>query len=276
MNQVTIQDIVIGDNTPLAFFAGPCVIESRDHTMRMAELLREISVETETSIIYKASFDKANRSSIKSFRGPGVEKGAKILGEVRDTFDMPVITDVHEPWQVDIVKPVADVLQIPAFLCRQTDLVVKIAESGRVVNVKKGQFLSPWDIEQVINKIKFAGNEQILITERGTSFGYNNLVSDMRTIPIMQSYGYPVVFDATHSAQLPGGEGETSGGMRTYIPPVARAAVAAGANAIFMEVHDDVENAKSDATTQWPVEKTKILIQQLKRIHELTDTMEDV
>ena len=276
MKTVSVQNIEIGEKSPLAFFAGPCVIESRDHTLRMAEFIKKLGEETGASMIFKASYDKANRSSVESYRGPGVEEGARIFEDVAAAFEIPIITDVHEPWQVDIIKDVVDVLQVPAFLCRQTDLVVSIAESQRVVNVKKGQFLAPWDMEQVIGKITSAGNEQILITERGASFGYNNLVSDMRAIPIMQDFDYPVVFDATHSAQLPGGQGETSGGMRSMIPYLSRASVAAGANAIFMEVHDNPEQARSDSATQWPLDKAKILIQQLQEIRTLVKGMEDI
>jgi len=274
MTQVDVKDITIGPGAPLTVIAGPCVIESRDHVLRMAEAVRNLGEETGVPVIFKTSYDKANRSSIHSYRGPGVEDGAAILREIREEFALPVLTDVHEPRQVELIATVADVLQIPAFLCRQTDLVLTIAKTGRVVNVKKGQFLAPWDLEQVIGKITSTGNEQILITERGTSFGYNNLVSDMRSIPIMKQFGYPVVFDATHSAQLPGGSGDRTGGMREYIPPVARAAVAAGADAVFMEVHDNVDEARSDAATQWPLEKAKDLILQLRRIHEATGEME--
>lgn len=276
MKTVRVRNIEIGEGKPLAFMAGPCVIESRDHAMRMADQLKELFSELDTPFIFKASYDKANRSSIDSYRGPGLEKGAKILGEIREAFDLPILTDVHEPYQVEVIAEVADMMQVPAFLCRQTDLVLAIAESGKVVNVKKGQFLAPWDIKPVIEKIERAGNEQILITERGASFGYNNLVSDMRAFPIMKKYGYPVVMDATHSAQLPGGLGNATGGQREYIPQVARAAAAAGANAIFMEVHDDVENAKSDTTTQWPLEKTRALVQQLQSVHELISGMEEL
>ncbi len=273
MKTVTVRDIRISDTSPLAFIAGPCVIESRDHVLAMAEKLATIAEATNAPLIFKASYDKANRSSIESFRGPGLEKGADILAEVRSEFSLPILTDVHESWQVKVIAEVADVLQIPAFLSRQTDLITSVAESGVVVNIKKGQFMAPWDIEQAILKIEAAGNRQILITERGASFGYNNLVSDMRAIPIMREYGYPVVFDATHSAQLPGGEGTHTGGMRQHIPPVARAAVAAGANAVFMEVHDNVDNAKSDSTTQWPLEKAKDLMIQLQKIRSAVQEM---
>lgn len=274
MKKISIQEIIIGPGMPLAFFAGPCVIESRDHVMRMAEAVAGFAQKTGAPMIFKASYDKANRTSAEAFRGPGVEQGAEILEEVKEQFALPVLTDVHEPWQVEIIAPVADVLQVPAFLCRQTDLVLAVANSGRVVNVKKGQFLSPWDMEQVIQKVTSTGNEQLLVTERGASFGYNNLVSDLRAIPIMQAFGYPVVFDATHSAQLPGGEGTQSGGMRQYIPYVARGAVAAGANAIFMEIHDDVEHARSDAATQWPLHKTRQLIEQLQALYSVTQSLE--
>jgi len=242
----------------------------------MAEAIAKLSEQTAAPMVFKVSYDKANRSSVKSFRGPGVEEGARILQEVSSQFNLPVLTDVHAVWEVEMIAEVADVLQIPAFLCRQTDLVIAIAESGRVVNVKKGQFLAPWDIEQIIHKITTTGNEQILITERGASFGYNNLVSDMRAIPIMKQFGFPVVFDATHSAQLPGGLGDTTGGMREYIAPVARAAVAAGANAVFMEVHNDVDHAKSDAATQWPLDKAEALIKQLQKVYAITRELEDL
>jgi len=276
MKSVHINDIEIGAGAPLAFMAGPCVIESRDHAMRMAEQLKELFASLDAPLIFKSSYDKANRSSIDSFRGPGVEEGAKILGEIREQFDLPILTDVHEPYQVEIIAEVADIMQVPAFLSRQTDLILAIAESGKVVNVKKGQFLAPWDIEQVIKKIESTGNEQILITERGASFGYNNLISDMRAFPMMKKFGYPVILDATHSAQLPGGLGDATGGQREFIPYIARAAIAAGANAVFMEVHDDVENAKSDATTQWPLQKTETLVKQLQEIYEVTKNMGDL
>jgi len=276
MKTVTIQNIRIGAETPLAFLAGPCVIESREHVLRMAEEIKNLSEDTNAPIVFKTSYDKANRSSIDSYRGPGIEEGARILEEVKIQFGLPLLTDVHELWHVEILRDFVDVMQIPAFLCRQTDLVVAIAESGCVVNVKKGQFLAPWDIEQVIGKITSTGNDQILLTERGVSFGYNNLVSDMRAIPIMKQFGYPVVFDATHSAQLPGGLGDATGGMREFITPVTRAAIAAGANAVFLEIHDDVENALSDSTTQWPLEKARELIQQLQEVYEVTRNMEDL
>lgn len=276
MKHVIIGDITVHQDAPLAFFAGPCVIESRDHVMEMAESVVRLGQSTGAPMIFKTSYDKANRSSIHSYRGPGVKEGAGILREIKERFGIPVLTDVHEPQEVEIIAEVADILQIPAFLCRQTDLVLSVAESGRVVNVKKGQFLSPWDVEQVIEKILSTGNEQILITERGTSFGYNNLVNDMRAIPIMREYGFPVVFDATHSAQLPGGAGSTAGGMRTYIPPVARAAVAAGADAVFMEIHDNPDGARSDAATQWPLSRAESLIRQLQQVYETIRGMDEL
>jgi len=276
VNSVTIQHITIGSNAPLAFIAGPCVIESRDHALRMAEALARMAEDVSVPLIFKSSYDKANRTSVHSYRGPGVEPGIKILEEVKNQFHLPILTDVHEPWQVEIAAEVVDVLQVPAFLSRQTDLILAVAESGRVVNIKKGQFLAPWDIRQVIEKVESTGNKQILITERGTSFGYNNLVSDMRAIPMMQAFGYPVVFDATHSAQFPGGEGSQTGGLRRYIPTLSRAAVAAGANAVFMEVHDQVDAAKSDAATQWPLEKTRSFMQQLQQIYDITSQLEAV
>ncbi len=276
MTPVSIQHITIGNKAPLVFIAGPCVIESRDHVLSMAEALARITEEVSVPLVFKSSYDKANRSSLHAYRGLGVERGIEILGEVKDQFSLPILTDVHETWQVEIAAEVVDVLQVPAFLSRQTDLILAAAESGRVVNIKKGQFLAPWDIRLVLEKVESTGNRQILITERGTSFGYNNLVADMRAIPLMQEFGYPVVFDATHSAQLPGGEGSHTGGLREYIPAVARAAVAAGANGIFMEVHDNVDRAKSDAATQWPLEKTRSLIQQLHHIYSVITEMEEL
>lgn len=276
MNPVSIQHITIGSAAPLVFIAGPCVIESRDHVLGMAEALARIADEVSVPLVFKSSYDKANRSSIHSYRGPGIERGIKILGEVKNQFHLPILTDVHESWQVEIAAEVVDVLQVPAFLSRQTDVILAAAESKRVVNIKKGQFLAPWDIRQVIEKVESTGNDQILITERGASFGYNNLVADMRAIPVMQEFGYPVIFDATHSAQLPGGAGSHTGGLRQYIPAVARAAVAAGANAVFVEVHDNVNKAKSDAATQWPLEKTQRLIQQLQCIYDVTSKMEEL
>src|SRR5918995_3564106 len=248
MKLVDISNFKTGAGRPLAVIAGPCVIESQESALRHAALLKEAADRAGVPYIFKSSYDKANRSSATSFRGPGLDTGLEILAEVKRKVGVPILTDVHESGQVAAVKQVADVLQIPAFLCRQTDFVVAVAKSGKIVNVKKGQFLAPWDIRNVVEKIRSTGNEQILLTERGVSFGYNNLVSDMRSLVVMRELGYPVVFDATHSLQLPGGLGTASGGDRKYIPALARAGTAAGIDALFMEVHQDPDHALSDGT----------------------------
>jgi 2-dehydro-3-deoxyphosphooctonate aldolase (KDO 8-P synthase) len=242
------------------------VIEERESALRHASKLTEIARRAGVPFIYKSSYDKANRTSLESYRGPGIEEGLKILAEVKKEFGVPILTDVHEKDQVDMAKAVVDVLQIPAFLCRQTDFVIAVAQAGRVVNVKKGQFLAPWDIRNVVEKIVSTGNEQILLTERGASFGYNNLVSDMRSLVIMRELGYPVVFDATHSLQLPGGLGKASGGQRQYIAPLARAGVAVGIDALFMEVHEDPDRALSDGPNSLPLSKLEGLLKQIKQI----------
>jgi len=267
MPDVRLHSMSIGRRHPLVFFLGPCVIESRDHTLFMAEKIKEIAEKLGISSVFKASFDKANRSSIDSFRGPGLEEGLKILSEVKNRFHLPVLTDVHETIQVSAVAEVADVIQIPAFLCRQTDLLVAAGKTGRVINVKKGQFIAPDDMVHIVKKIESTGNRQILLTDRGTSFGYDGLIADVRAVPIMHKSGYPVIFDATHSAQIPGGK--TTGGKRQYIPHVSRAMVAAGADGIFMEVHDNVDRAKSDRATQYPLKQLPGLIRQLCEIREL-------
>lgn len=252
-----------------AFFliAGPCVIESETHAMKMAEAISVIAQKLDLPYIFKASYDKANRSSINSFRSLGLEEGLRILEKIKREISVPVLTDIHESNQVAAVAAVVDVLQIPAFLCRQTDLLIAAAESGRVVNVKKGQFLAPWEMRNVVKKIEATGGRELMLTERGSSFGYNNLVVDMRSLPIMRSFGYPVVYDATHSLQLPGGLGEATAGMAEYIPNLARAAVACGIDGLFMEVHDNPAQALSDATTQFPLEKLEGLLAKLVRVH---------
>ncbi len=243
---VKIGDVEVGADRPLAVIAGPCVIESRESALKHAARLKEACDRVGVPFIFKSSFDKANRSSGKSYRGPGLQLGLEILAEVKKKVGVPVLTDVHEKEQVGPAKDVVDILQIPAFLCRQTDFVLAVAESRRVVNVKKGQFLAPWDMANVAEKILSTGNDKILLTERGVSFGYNNLVSDMRSLVVMRELGYPVVFDATHSLQLPGGLGHASGGERKFIPYLARAGVAAGVDVLFMEVHEDPDHALSD------------------------------
>lgn len=244
--QVKIKDFFVGKNESLTLFSGPCVIESLEHTLYTAERIKQITDSLPVNLVFKASYDKANRSSIESYRGPGIDEGLRILEEVKKQFDLPVVTDVHTPEEAIKAAEVCDVLQIPAFLCRQTDLLVAAAKTGRVIKVKKGQFMAPWDMKNVVDKIVSTGNHQIILTDRGTSFGYNNLVSDMRAIPIMDALGFPVCFDASHSVQLPGGEGSHSGGQREFIPTLARAAVAAGAHSLFIEAHPNPEEAMSD------------------------------
>lgn len=262
-------NVEIGGDRPLAIIAGPCVIESKESALRHAEALKTTADRVGVPYIFKSSYDKANRSSVNSFRGLGIIQGLAILSEVKRQIGVPILTDVHEIDQVGAVKEVADILQIPAFLCRQTDFVVAVAQSGNVVNVKKGQFLAPWDMVNIIEKIRSTGNERILLTERGASFGYNNLVSDMRSLVVMHELGYPVVFDATHSLQLPGGLGNASGGERKFIPALARAGVAAGVDALFMEVHEDPDHALSDGPNSLALEHFGKVIEAVKAIDAL-------
>jgi len=266
---VKVGDIEIGAGRPLAVIAGPCVIESRESALRHASLLKEAADRVGVPYIFKSSYDKANRSSLDSYRGPGLERGLEILAEVKKQIGVPVLTDVHEIKQVASAKDAVDILQIPAFLCRQTDFVIAVAQSGKVINVKKGQFLAPWDMRNVVEKISSTGNQQILLTERGVSFGYNNLVSDMRSLVVLRELGYPVVFDATHSLQLPGGLGKASGGERKYIGPLARAGVAAGVDALFMEVHEDPDRALSDGPNSLPLKDFEALLRTIKEIDRL-------
>ena len=268
MKEVKIGNVTFSEKH-LGIIAGPCVIESRDHSLRMANEIKKISDDIELPIIFKSSFDKANRTSIKSFRGLGIEEGIKILSDVKAETELPVITDIHNADQAKVVAEVVDVIQIPAFLSRQTDILIAASNTGKPVNIKKGQFLAPWDVEHIVQKIEETGHSNILLTDRGTQFGYNNLVADMRAIPLMKKYGYPVVFDATHSAQLPGASGGHSSGMRDMIPTLARSAVAAGCSGVFMEVHDKVDSAKSDAATQWPLSQLKDLLIDLINIHNV-------
>ncbi|MEK9832237.1 MAG: 3-deoxy-8-phosphooctulonate synthase [Rhodospirillaceae bacterium] len=245
--QVRIGDITVGGDLPLTLIAGPCQLESRDHGLEMSAALKEMAEKLGVGLIYKTSFDKANRTSIKTARGLGIEKSLPIMAEIRETTGLPILTDVHDPGHCAAVAEVVDVLQIPAFLCRQTDLVVAAAETGRALHIKKGQFLAPWDMKNVVGKAFEAGNENILVCERGTSFGYNTLVADMRSLPIMADQtGCPVIFDATHSVQQPGGQGASSGGQREFAPVLARAAVAIGVAGVFLETHEDPDNAPSD------------------------------
>ena len=272
---VHVGQIAIGGNSPLAVIAGPCVIESKDAALRHAAALKERADRAGVPYIFKSSYDKANRSSVHSYRGPGLEQGLEILSAVKAQIGVPILTDVHEIDQVASVREVADVLQIPAFLCRQTDFVLAVARSGKVVNVKKGQFLAPWDMSNVVDKILSAGNERILLTERGASFGYNNLVSDMRALVVLRELGYPVVFDATHSLQSPGGLGSASGGERKYIPALARAGVAAGVDALFMEVHEDPDHALSDGPNSLRLEHFESLLRGVKQIDALVKQAEE-
>jgi 2-dehydro-3-deoxyphosphooctonate aldolase (KDO 8-P synthase) len=253
----------------LFLIAGPCVIESESHALKMAESIRSIADRLGIPYIFKSSYDKANRSSISSYRGPGIEAGLRVLARVRSEIEVPILTDVHEVAQVRAAAEVADVLQIPAFLSRQTDLIVEAARSGRAVNIKKGQFLAPYDVKNVIEKATSQGNHQVIITERGTSFGYNNLVVDFRALPIMRAFGYPVVYDVTHSLQRPGGLGTSSGGDSDFIEHMARAGVACGVDGIFMEVHDCPEAALSDGPNSLPLARLASLLAKLKAIHEL-------
>ena len=266
LREINVGDVIFGENN-FGLIAGPCVIENRDHSLKMSAAINDISEKVGIPIIFKSSFDKANRTSIKSFRGPGLEDGMRILSDVKSETGMKVLTDIHSAGQASMVAEVVDVIQIPAFLSRQTDILIAAAKTGKTVNIKKGQFLAPWDVKHIIQKVEESGCENILLTDRGTQFGYNNLVADMRAIPLMKEFGYPVIFDATHSAQLPGGSGGHSSGMREMIPTLARAAVAAGCNGVFMEVHDNVDIAKSDAATQWPLDKLLSLLTDLKKIH---------
>jgi 2-dehydro-3-deoxyphosphooctonate aldolase (KDO 8-P synthase) len=267
--EIVINDVKIGAGRPRVVVAGPCVIESEAATLRHAERLMTICYGLSIPLIFKASYDKANRTSIGGFRGPGIRDGLKILAKVRDSLGLAVLSDIHSIEQVAPAAEVLDVLQIPAFLCRQTDLIVAAAQSGRVINVKKGQFLAPWDMKNVAAKAAAAGNENIILTERGASFGYNNLVVDMRTFPIMRSTGFPVIFDATHSVQLPGGQGESSGGQREYVEYLSRAAVAAGIDGIFMEVHEDPDKALCDGPNSIPLNELPALLKMLKSIDAL-------
>jgi len=273
MTEVKVQNITIGGKNHLIFILGPCVIESRQHTLYLAEQLKILSEELNIPLIFKTSFDKANRTSVDSYRGPGLEVGLKILSEVKSQFGLPILTDIHESQQAEPAAEVADMLQIPAFLCRQTDLLLAAGKTGRVINIKKGQFIDPRDMSFIIQKIESTGNKQILLTDRGTSFGYGGLIADVRAIPIMQRTGYPVIFDATHSAQIPGGA--TTGGNRQYIPHTTRAMVAAGVNGIFMEVHDNPDQAFSDQATQYPLNRLADLIRQLIRIREVVQDSYD-
>jgi len=265
-----VGDVAFGGGE-LSFLLGPCVVESYEHALKMATAIKDICERVGVGFVYKSSFDKANRSSIESFRGDGMDRGLEILAKVKQEVGVPVVTDIHEPWHAEKAAEVADILQIPAFLCRQTDLLVAAAKTRRAVSVKKGQFLSPWDAKNIVEKLEAAGCEKILLTERGASFGYNNLVVDLRSFPVMRSFGVPVVFDVTHSLQLPGGLGKATGGQSQYIEDFARAGVACGLDAVFMEVHDNPAVAPSDGPNQLPLDRLEALLSKLKKIHQLVN-----
>jgi 2-dehydro-3-deoxyphosphooctonate aldolase (KDO 8-P synthase) len=267
--KTAFNEIPIGTGAELVLFAGPCVIEDHDTTLSIAHFLKDMTSELGIPFVFKASYDKANRTSLQSFRGPGMLEGLKILSSIKNELSIPILSDVHSQSEVESAAQVLDIIQIPAFLCRQTDLILEVARTGKPVNIKKGQFLSPWDMSRVAEKITSTGNRQILLTERGSMFGYSNLVVDFRSIKIMQDTGFPVIFDATHSVQLPGGAGHSSGGQREFAPILAKAAVAAGADGIFIEVHPDPDHARCDGPNSLPLTNLYDLISRLKAIHRL-------
>lgn len=266
--QVSLGDVVFGDGR-LVLIAGPCVIEDLDTTLSIADYLVQLSVRHDVGLVFKASYDKANRTSLQSFRGPGIDEGLRILEQVKQNFDLPVLSDVHDITQLAAASDVLDILQIPAFLSRQTDLLVAAAQTEKIVNVKKGQFLAPWDMEQVVGKLKGAGAKGVLLTERGTTFGYNNLVVDMRSLPIMRELGCPVIFDATHAVQLPGGAGGASGGQREYVESLSRAAVAVGIDGLFWEVHPDPDQALCDGPNSLALKSLDAILQRVLAIHSV-------
>ncbi len=268
-HKVKCSNFEIANDKPFTLIAGPCQLENEGHALKISSELKKITSSLGINLIYKTSFDKANRTSLKGKRGMGLEKSLPIFDKIRKEVGLPVLTDVHTAEQCSVVAKHVDVLQIPAFLCRQTDLLIAAAKTGKIINVKKGQFLAPWDMANVIKKIEQSGNKNILITERGASFGYNTLVSDMRALPIMSRFGFPIVFDATHSVQQPGGMGEKSGGQREFVPYLARAAIAVGVGAIFMETHEDPDNAPSDGPNMVPLNEVKALLKKLTEIDKL-------
>jgi 2-dehydro-3-deoxyphosphooctonate aldolase (KDO 8-P synthase) len=268
-HKVKCSNFEIANDKPFTLIAGPCQLENEEHALKISSELKTITTQLGINLIYKTSFDKANRTSLKGKRGMGLDKSLPIFDKIRNEVGLPVLTDVHTAEQCSIVADHVDVLQIPAFLCRQTDLLIAAAKTGKIINVKKGQFLAPWYMDNVIKKIEDSGNKNILITERGASFGYNTLVSDMRSLPIMSRFGFPIVFDATHSVQQPGGMGEKSGGQREFVPYLARAAIAVGVGAIFMETHEDPDNAPSDGPNMVPLNEVKTLLKKLTEIDKL-------
>ncbi len=267
--------IKVGSDRPLLLLAGPCVLESGEMGWEIAQEMKAITQRLGISYVFKASFDKANRTSLDSFRGPGLEKGLRQLGRIREEVGVAVVSDIHEVEQVKMAADYLDIVQIPAFLCRQTDLLVAAAKSGKTVNLKKGQFVSPWDMRHAVEKLRTAGCDRILLTERGASFGYNNLVVDMRSLPVMRSLGCPVIFDATHSIQLPGGMGGKSGGQREFVPTLSRAAMAAGIDGLFMEVHPDPDKAKCDGPNSWPLDQVETLLKQLLAVRDAVSGVVD-
>jgi 2-dehydro-3-deoxyphosphooctonate aldolase (KDO 8-P synthase) len=270
---VQIGNVAFGNHLPFSLIAGPCQMESRDHALMMASRLKEMCTRLNIGLIYKSSFDKANRTSLKGTRGLGLEKSLAVFAEIKSTLGLAVLTDVHDAAQCAALAPVIDVLQIPAFLCRQTDLLVAAAKTNRVVNIKKGQFLAPWDMKNVAAKVTESGNPNVMLTERGASFGYNTLVSDMRSLPIMAETGAPIIFDATHSVQQPGGQGTSSGGDRRMVPVLSRAAVAVGVAGIFIETHEDPDNAPSDGPNMVPIDQLEALLAQLQKLDRVTKNL---
>ena len=268
---VKIGNLTVGKNSPLFLISGPCVIEDKETTLTVARFLQGLAQRLNIPVIFKSSYDKANRTSVDSFRGPGLDEGLEILKEVKNTTGLPILSDIHQVSEIERAVEVLDVIQIPAFLSRQTDLILEAARTRLPLNIKKGQFLSPWDMEQVVLKATSTGNTNILLTERGTFFGYHNLVVDMRSIMVMKNFGYPVVFDATHGVQLPGGRGTSSGGQREFVAPLAKAAVAAGADGIFLEIHPDPDSALSDGPNSLPFEHVESLVAVLKEVHQTVE-----
>jgi len=268
MEEVRVGEILIGKGNPLVLIAGPCVIENEEMVFTTATKLKEICDRLGLPFIFKSSYDKANRTSLSSFRGPGMEKGLRILNDIKKRLSIPILSDVHSVEEVKAASQVLDVLQIPAFLCRQTDLILSCSRTGKPVNIKKGQFLSPWDVKNVIEKFISTGNQHLMITDRGTSFGYNNLVVDFRGFPVIRSFGYPMLFDVTHSLQLPGGEGSQTGGQREFAAPLARAATATGVDGLFIEVHPNPTRALSDSATMLPLDEMETLLNQVKAVYE--------
>ena len=269
MKQIKLNDFSIGNNTGFVLIAGPCVLENETSAMDVAQYLQKLTAKLKIPFIFKASYDKANRTSLSSYRGPGLKEGLAILKRIKEKLDVPLLSDVHRFEEIDEAAQILDVLQVPAFLCRQTDFVMEVAKKAKIINIKKGQFLAPWDVANIITKVKAAGNEKILLTERGTSFGYNNLVFDIRSLPIMREIGYPVIFDATHAVQLPGGTGTASGGERNMVPYLAKAAVAAGVDGIFLEVHSNPEKALCDGANSLYLDSLEELLTMLKQIDRL-------